>query len=62
MNVRWATPKEQARNRHNTRMLAYRGETKPLVVWAELLGLTANTIRLRIDTLGKSVEEALIHD
>lgn len=35
-NVRWATRKKQANNRHNTRRATYKGETKSLKEWAEV--------------------------
>ncbi len=47
-NVRWATKKEQARNRRSTRLLSDGVETYPLIVWAERLGCTHSTIIKRI--------------
>lgn len=35
-NCRWITPKANARNRRNNRLLTYRGETRPMAEWAEL--------------------------
>lgn len=58
-NCRWATKKENNRNRRDNRMLTFRGETKPLVVWAEELGLTYGALSVRLSRLGWSVERAL---
>ncbi len=46
-NVRWATYKEQCRNRRNTLYLTINGETKPLIEWAEIAGIRADTLRAR---------------
>jgi len=48
-NCRWATVKQQARNKRTTRFLTIEGNSKPLDDWAELAGLPASTIRNRID-------------
>jgi len=41
------------------RMLTFRGVTRPLIDWADDLGLTSEVIRGRIDALGWSVDRAL---
>jgi hypothetical protein len=47
-NCRWASPKEQGRNRRdNTRITAF-GKTKLLVEWSEETGLAAGLIVQRI--------------
>ncbi len=56
-NCRWALPKTQANNRSITKMLCYRGETKPLTEWAALLGIKSITLRSRLRK-GASVAEA----
>src|SRR6202011_774629 len=38
-NCRWATRKEQARNRRNNRRVTYKGVTRLLVEWEELTGI-----------------------
>lgn len=38
-NCRWATPKQQARNRTNTTRYTLDGQTKPLIDWAEEMGM-----------------------
>jgi hypothetical protein len=58
-NVRWATTKEQARNTRRNRVLTFRGESKPLIEWAEVQGIAAHTLHARITRLGWSVERAL---
>ena len=48
-NCRWATSREQINNRRVSVSLTYKGETLPLVVWAERLGVHKNTLRVRVD-------------
>lgn len=47
-NCRWATPKQNARNRRNTRWLTVAGVTKSLHEWAELYRLNVNTLAKRL--------------
>lgn len=47
-NVRWATTKEQARNRNTNVNLEYKGQTKTLSEWAEITGLTAPGLTYRM--------------
>jgi hypothetical protein len=47
-NVRWATAKEQIRNRRVTVRLTAHGETKPLAEWLEDAGMLTRTIEQRI--------------
>lgn len=58
-NVRWATSKEQQRNMRSNRLLEFRGETRTVAEWAELLGLKSVTIRDRLDRLKWPLEKAL---
>lgn len=58
-NVRWATRKENGRNRDSNRLLYFRGQLLPLVVWSEQLNLNADTIRTRLDRLRWTTERAL---
>lgn len=58
-NVRWATGKEQARNKRSNLMLTHAGRTQLLVVWAEEIGIPAAVIRERLSRYGWSVEKAL---
>lgn len=38
-NCRWASRKEQARNRRNTLFYTYNNETKSVAEWADILGI-----------------------
>jgi len=58
-NCRWATPKQQGRNRRNNRTLTYKGETLCLSEWSERIGISLNAIASRLDVCGYTVEEAL---
>jgi hypothetical protein len=58
-NCCWATKKEQGRNKRNNRLLEFRGETKCVAEWCEILGLPEPMVRLRLDRYGWSVERAL---
>lgn len=57
-NVRWATLKQQARNKRNNRMLEYDGRSQCVAAWAEECGLRARTIVHRL-AIGWSVTDAL---
>lgn len=57
-NVRWATRREQNRNRRGNRLLTLRGETRCAQDWAEHLGLSVSMLRNRL-TRGWSDERAL---
>lgn len=48
-NVRWATRKEQARNKRNTKTVEWRGEKRPLLEWAEITGIPYPVLQLRLD-------------
>lgn len=58
-NCRWATRKEQCRNRRSNVMLTCNGETKLLVEWAEIYGIRPGAISHRLLMPGWSVEEAI---
>lgn len=49
-NCRWATPKEQARNKRTNRLLTAGGRTQCLAAWAEELGLSVTTLSGRLKT------------
>ena len=57
-NCRWATAKEQARNKSTTKFLTLNGETRCMVEWAERLGWTYSTLLHRVQN-GWSDERAL---
>lgn len=58
-NCRWATQKEQCRNKRDNWKITFNGETHILQEWAEITGLRRETIANRIKTYGYSIEEAL---
>jgi hypothetical protein len=57
-NCRWATKKEQVRNKSDNRRLTLNGVTRCVAEWAEVLGISVNTIRKRV-YLGYTDEQAL---
>lgn len=58
-NIRWATPKQQARNRTNNRIATINGETKCAYEWAEKSGLPEHLVLQRLNR-GWSGEKLLI--
>lgn len=58
-NCLWATPKEQARNRRNNRLLTFKGETLSCAEWADRIGIKRNALQARMNQHGYTVEEAL---
>lgn len=57
-NVRWATPKEQSRNRRNNKVVTFNGVAMCCAEWCELLGFSKNLVSKRL-SMGWSVEKAL---
>ncbi len=58
-NLRWATYKEQLRNKRTNRRLTLNGKTEVLERWAELVGARSpSSIRYRLDH-GWPIERAL---
>ncbi|HEY9826359.1 MAG TPA: hypothetical protein V6D19_13000 [Stenomitos sp.] len=57
-NCRWATMKQQARNRSTSRLILYDGKNKSLAQWAEDYNLTYAKLKLRLKR-GWSIERAL---
>ncbi len=57
-NCRWATRLEQNNNRRSNHMLEYQGKTQSLADWSREVGLTYDTIKLRVRR-GWSVEKVL---
>lgn len=47
-NCRWASMKEQMRNRSNNRLITHDGQTLPLCDWAEKLGIGQDTLWRRL--------------
>jgi hypothetical protein len=54
-NCRIVTPKVNSRNRPNTRMIEYKGETKSIAEWCEVLNLPYRAIRGRFDQSKKNI-------
>lgn len=57
-NCRWASKKEQSRNRRDNHLLTFQGRTKCIAEWVEETGLKCSTISERLRR-GWSVEETL---
>lgn len=56
-NCRWATKKQQSRNKRRNRVIEFKGERKTLVEWSEVLGINYNTLQSRF-SYGWSVEKS----
>lgn len=48
-NCHWVTCKKQQRNRCNNRLIIYKGKTKTIAEWAEILKIGEGTLRYRLD-------------
>lgn len=57
-NCRWITIKLQQRNKRTNRLLEFDGETHCIAEWADILGISAGSIKTRLYR-GWSVERAL---
>ncbi len=57
-NCKWATRKEQCRNKRNNRLLTFKGETRCVREWAEITGIGEGVIQDRIER-GWNTEKAL---
>jgi hypothetical protein len=57
-NVRWATWKEQGRNRRTNHLITYNGTTLTIVEWAERLGIDSRTLYARVTWMKWDVERA----
>lgn len=58
-NCRWATRKQQARNRRNNHLATYNGRTQCLITWAEEFSISYHILWKRIYRYKWSVEKAL---
>lgn len=56
-NCRWATIKEQARNKRTNRFITLNGITKLLSEWCELSSVKSSTIRQRLYVYKWPIEE-----
>lgn len=59
-NCRWASSKEQQRNKRSNSVVEFNGRVQCLSDWAEEYGIRLHTLRQRLIT-GWSVEKALTH-
>lgn len=59
-NVRWATQKEQQRNKRNNRLVTAWGRTQCLAAWSEDTGIPASTLWSRLFRSGWAPERALV--
>lgn len=57
-NCRWATNKEQCRNKNNNRLIEFAGKVLSVTEWSEVVGIARTTITHRLDR-GWSIERAL---
>jgi hypothetical protein len=57
-NCRWASRKEQSRNRRMNRYLEFSGKRMTIVEWSEFLGVKSRLLRVRLNR-GWSVERTL---
>ncbi len=58
-NCRWATNREQCRNKRNNVHITFNGVTKTIIQWSEEMGFHFTTVWRRINVYGWSVEKAL---
>lgn len=58
-NCRWANAKTQANNRRSNTLITFNGKTQTLQQWADETGIYENTISMRINHYGWSIEKAL---
>lgn len=58
-NCRWASKKQQARNRRTNNLLVFRGERLTLEEWAERFGIKSNTLWMRLYEQRWDLERAL---
>jgi hypothetical protein len=58
-NVRWATAREQSRNKRPNRILEFKGKSLCMADWTEELGFPPNLISDRLNRHGWSLERAL---
>lgn len=58
-NCRWVTKKTNRRNKSTNRMLVFNGESRCIAEWADITGISQDTIKDRINKLKWSVDRAL---
>jgi len=58
-NCRWATSKEQCRNKRGNQNITYNGKTQCISAWCEQLGLPYYVISQRIKKLNWSIKKSI---
>ena len=58
-NCRWTTRSEQIRNSTKARKIEFRGKMKTIGDWSSELGINRQTLQMRLDHYGWSIEKAL---
>ena len=58
-NCKWATQKDQARNKRNNNIIEFNGEKMCESAWAEYLNIKRSTLRNRLTIRGWSIEKSL---
>jgi len=58
-NCIWLDKKLQARNRRNNRFITFKGKTKTVADWSEIMNIGQSTICKRLDLYRYTIEEAL---
>ena len=58
-NLRWATSQEQQNNRRSNKLIAYQGVTSTMKEQCLRLGLNYSTVKMRLGSMGWTVEQAL---
>lgn len=56
-NCRWATRKEQSRNTSSIHLVEYKGETKSLVEWCELLDMPYKNVNYVLNNGLRDIED-----
>lgn len=58
-NCRWIDRKSQSNNTRKNHYLTYKGQTKSMSEWADIIGINYSTLRARINNYNWTVERAL---
>lgn len=58
-NCEWKTIQQQQRNKGNTKLFEYNGESHTVVEWSEILGLKHGTLHSRVLGRGWGIKEAI---
>lgn len=57
-NCKWATPKEQARNKRGNKTITFNNKSQTIIEWSEELGIHKDVLYQRLNRLKWSVEKA----